>query len=518
MKIILFTILLLVSLSAFTQDNRWIDLDWEEIPEAKEYEVELFQIQDDQVFSRGKFKTSNPNWSYAVAPGKYSLKIRSIDDRGVPGEWSEDIELKVKIVNPTMNRPAKGEKVIESLVGFEWSEVPDAISYQVIVRDANKAVLYDSSTSLNKENVYLKELGTYSFAVFAHGVGDEMRKINEIPENIFRSFERVGGELDAPEVKVNFSKQVVLEWKKIDNAEKFDVDVIQPQGAESKNLRFILHENNYIFPKEDLKDGITTIMIKALAPGYLDSPKTIVKIIKNDESVSTLEVISGKSATIKKTLTQLFWRHQFFYSLSFARFSYLSKNQQTDTSLEQSDLNGIGFNIDWLFQNRPQSFVHKFETSALRLTSGDQSGFQSRFSYNFILPFVTESKSWAFGLGASYLGLPSFFGDRTDDSVTSEQSSSIGPEVSLGIIDPLTPSWHLNANLAYAYHPIILSSPSGSADPFGWIRGQVRLLKYSTALRAFYVGAEYQRWTQNFGDNESSLNGWSGVLGIKQGW
>lgn len=518
MKFIFLIILFLFSWAAFAQDNRWIDLDWEAIPEAKEYELELFQIQEDQVFSRGKFKTSNPNWSYAVPPGKYSLKIRSIDDRGVPGDWSEEIDLKVKIVNPIMNRPAKGEKIIEALVGLEWNEVPEATSYHVIVRDAKKAVVYDASTSLNKENVYLKDLGAYSFAVFAYGAGDEKISSNEWPESIFRNFERVGGELDAPEVKVNISNLVVLDWQKIENADNFEIDVLPPQGPGAKNLRIMVQENKYVFPREDLRDGVTTIMIKALAPGYQDSPKTIVKIVKNDDSVSTQEVTSGKSASIKKTLTQLFWRHQFFYAASFAKFEYSSENLQTDTNLEQSNLTGMGLSLDWLFQNRPQSYVHKVETSALRLTSGSQTGFQSRLAYNFIFPLVTESKSWSFGVGASYLGLPSFFGDRLDGSVSSNQSSSIGPEVSLGIVDPLTASWHFYANLTYAYHPIMLSSTESSPDPFSWLRAQLRFLKYTSTRTAFFIGAEYQRCTQTFEENESSLSGWSGILGLKQGW
>jgi hypothetical protein len=259
-------------------------------------------------------------------------------------------------------------------------------------------------------------------------------------------------------------------------------------------------------------------MIKALAPGYQDSPKTIVKIVKNDDSVAIQEVTSGKSTSIKKTLTQLFWRHQLFYAASFAKFDYSSENLQTDTNLEQSDLTGMGLSLDWLFQNRPQSFVHKVETNALRLTSGSQTGMQSRLAYNFIFPMVTETKSWSFGLGASYLGLPSFFGDRLDGSVSSNQSSSIGPEVSLGIVDPLTASWHLYANLTYAYHPIMLSSSEASPDPFSWLRAQLRFLKYTSTRTAFFFGADYQRSNQKFQDNESALNGWSAVFGLKQGW
>jgi hypothetical protein len=299
MRILFILLLFLISSVCFCQDSRWIDLEWEGIQDAKEYELELFEVTENENFSRGTFKTPDPRWSHAVPPAKYLLRIRSIDDRGVPGEWSEDIDLKVKIVNPLMNRPSKSEKVIESLVVLDWNEVPEATSYQVVIRDSKKVILQNSSILTNKETIYLKDLGIYSWAVFALGVGDEVRGPDEWPDSAFRDFERVGGELEAPEVKISINDRVMLEWKEIENADSFEIDFLPPPGKGAKNTRFKVQEFKYVFPKENLKDGITTVLVKAIAPGYQDSPKTIVKIVKNNDKVTTLEVVTGKSASLK---------------------------------------------------------------------------------------------------------------------------------------------------------------------------------------------------------------------------
>jgi hypothetical protein len=152
-------LLLIVSLNAFAQDTRWIDLEWEPVAEAREYEIELFQQEDDKILPRGKYKTDSPQWSHAVPPGKYFLRLRSMDKRGVPGEWSQNIALKVRMQNPLQLRPAQTDKISDGLVNFEWGPIAGASNYQLIVRNADKDVLHNAVTPELKTPVYLEKLG-----------------------------------------------------------------------------------------------------------------------------------------------------------------------------------------------------------------------------------------------------------------------------------------------------------------------------------------------------------------------
>lgn len=508
----------IVTPHCWAQESRWIDLEWDAVPEARDYEIELFQEDEGEILSRGKFKTSDPKWSHAVPPGKYSLKLRSVDERGVPGEWSESIPLKVKIVSPLLIRPSVKEKVSDSLVQFEWNQVVGAANYQLVVRDHKKQILYNSTVMNLKESIYLKELGEYSWSVFAMGDDDGQRNEDQFPEKSFHPFSRVGGELEGPVAKVQIDDLVSITWDKVPDAQIYEIDFIPPPNKGEKNRRFRVEENILKFRKDKIKDGATTLTLKAIASGYQDSSKTLIKIIKKDDVIDSTNVETGKSSKFDKPIGERFWGNQLYLTLGYAFFNYESENFEKDTKLKQSDLTGAGLNVDWYIQSRPESSTHKLEVSILRLASGDESGQEYRLSYNYILPVKTKTKVWFFGVGASTLSLPTFFGDRMTDSVKVENASSLGPEIIIGLTDPLSDQWHMNANVTYSYQLVSLSSPADEGESFGWLRGQIRFLRYHSPETALYFGGEYQRWTQEFGDNSSSLNGWSLVTGIKKNW
>ena len=512
-----FYLLLFISLSTFAQDTRWIDLEWDVVEDAKEYELELLEETEGEEFSRGKFKVNTPKWSHAVNPGKYSLRLRSVDERGVPGEWSDKIPLKVKILSPTMVRPSPKEKVNQSLMTFEWSTVPQATSYQLVIKNAKDEVVHDSTFLTTKEDIYLKDLGQYSWGVFALGDGDEVPDAKEWPAKSFRKFERVGGELDSPAIKVEVEENVDLTWGTISDAQIYEIDYFPPPKQGEKNRRFQIKKNTFSFPKTRLKQGVTTITVKSQAAGYQDSSKSIIKIVRKEDQISTQEIESG-SKNKYTALNQLFWRHQLFYSFAYSRFSYSSQTESTDTKLNQNDLKGMGLNVEWLFQQTPKHNQHKVDVSLLSLTAGTETGIQKRVAYNYIWPFASEAKIWSIGAGLSYLDLPVFIGNRLTDSVKSESTSSVGPEIVLSMVDPLSVNWHLLANFNYSYHPLIISSPQSSGDPFGWMRIQLRFMRIIKGSNGVFLGAEYQRSAQSEKKDTSELNGWSGVLGVKHSW
>ena len=507
-----------LSFSLYAQETRWVDLEWDTIEDATEYEVELFEVADDQEFSRGTFKTLAPKWSHSVAPGKYFIRLRSIDERGVPGEWSEKVDVKVKVLSPLLLRPSMNEKLMQSMVSFEWKEVSGATSYQLVVLDSSGKVLHNAVTPLAKETVYLKDLGAYKWTVFSLENDDEAREEKDFTEGSYKAFERVGGELEAPALKVQINEEVKISWEKIPDAQSYEVDFLPPQRKGEKNRRYTVVDDFYIFSKDLIKEGVSTVTVKALAKGYQDSARSLVKIVKNENSITTQDNVTGRSLNLNKPLTQFFWRHQVFSTLSLSRPNYQSKNVETDTQLKQKDLIGAGLNLEWWYQNRPESYQHRFEAFLQRFSSDDQAGIQSRLAYHFILPFPSESKLWSLGIGPSLLMLPIFLGDRTDDSVSSEQSTSLGPEFMLGLVDTISPQWHFQANVFYAQHLFYLANPMDEGSSFAWLRGQVRFLRYSSPMTAYYFGCEYQRWTQEFGEDNSILNGWTLNVGLKKSW
>ena len=192
MKFFLLSFLLTMSFCTFAQE-RWIDIEWEAVTGARDYEVELFQEVDGKETPRGKYKTDSAVWSHSVVPGKYSLRIRSLDSRGVPGEWSESIPLKVRLKNPQLLRPIPNDQVPLQDVKLEWSEVEGASKYQVIVRSSDRHTILNSVITEFSLKVPMSLLGKYEWTVIALEAEESSKDEKEISQASYRSFERIGG-------------------------------------------------------------------------------------------------------------------------------------------------------------------------------------------------------------------------------------------------------------------------------------------------------------------------------------
>lgn len=520
MRFFLALILLLIPLLSWSQDSRWIDLEWDSVAGAREYEIELFQQDEEgKPLPRGKYKTDEPRWSHAVPPGKYFMRLRSIDKRGVPGEWSPNIPLKVRMQNPLLLRPVSGDKISEPLVNFEWGPIVGAANYQLVVRNKAKKVFHNSVTPELKNSVYLEGLDDVEWAAFALEKDEDPKPVEELPDTAFKSFVRVGGLLEAPKVSLKMNDKVSFSWSNVRFAQYYELDYLPPPDSKEKNRRFKLKLSPLAFSASRLRDGITTLTIKAVAPGYQDSPKSVAKISRSGDKVEIEDIIQGKFEEDFKTVpTEAFFRNELLFAMAVAQFSYESENAETDTRLSQESLSGLGFNLEWNRRPTLNSMNRKFEASLLHLSSGLDSGFSTRLAYSWNKEKKISPRRFHYGAGLSYLSLPAFMGNRFDNKIETEASSSIGPELHLGFYNPFGNQWALESELIVAYHPFFISSRAGGGDAYPWMKGLVRALRYYTDKQAFYMQLDYQTWAQTWGEDKSSLSGLTINVGIKSGF
>ncbi|RME17283.1 MAG: hypothetical protein D6797_02840 [Bdellovibrio sp.] len=126
-----FLLLTALPLKAQNRQRRTIQLEWEPVPGATAYEIRLRKGPKNYTF-----KTKKPSWKGAIQPGLYEMSIRSYDERGVPGDWSRSIPLKVKLFAARLIAPkgdvfTKKEKRAE--VAFQWTPVKGASAYHIFV-------------------------------------------------------------------------------------------------------------------------------------------------------------------------------------------------------------------------------------------------------------------------------------------------------------------------------------------------------------------------------------------------
>jgi hypothetical protein len=515
----LLVLLALTTLCAHAQRDRWIDLEWDAVPGVKNYEVELFEEVGGEQKARGRFRSETPFWTHPVPPGKYSLRLRSLDTRGVPGPWSEQVPLKVRLQNPQALRPVAQMKLTEAEVTFEWSEVPGAATYQLLIKDDRNKIFHTATLEGLSQSVYLETLGEYQWAVVALEQGEAPKELDDIPSTFFRGFSRVGGDLEAPWVSLSVNEKVSLTWDKVRFAQHYEVDYLPPPEARDKSRRFKLPRQSLVFPAKNLRQGITTITVRASAAGHKQSAASMVKLSKTGDKVEVVDIIQGRPGEVVKVdPTRAHWRNQFSLSLGGARYDYSSTVPETDTRLEQEKLTGLGLNLEWVAQPRMNSAVHRVDLGVINLSSGLKSGLQTRLAYAWTRLRPAGSGRWYYGAGASYLNLPAFMGNRIEDSVKVEMSSSLGPELVLGHLQPFGQHWALHSQLNYGYHLYHMNSARSGQQAFPYLRAQVKILKYVTKKEAIFAGVDYQQWDRQWSQESSKLSGFAFHLGAKAGF
>lgn len=519
MKLLLFLSLFFFSLNILAQDTRWIDLEWEAVPEAKEYQIELFQEVQGENVPRGKYKTDTPEWSHAVPPGKYSLRLRSVDARGVPGEWSENIPLKIRMKNPLLLRPVAGDKVNEPLIDFEWAPTQGAHHYQLVVRNEKKEVIHNALTTELKNSVYIESIDKIEWVVFALEKDEDPKAPDQWIDNAFRAFYRVPGILEAPVVSLKVGEKVEFGWQRVKLAQSYEVDYLPPPGSAQKNRRFRLKLSPLIFAPSKLSDGVTTLTIKSMAPGHKDSKKSIVKIAKSGNSVELQDIIQGKDEELFKTPpTQTFFRNELLIGVTLSKFSYKSKNGVTDTELNQKSLTGLGIVGEWNHRPALNSLNRKLDFAIQNLSSGIDSGIAARLGYTFHKEKKIGRNVFNYGAGLSYLGLPNFQGDRFKNKVTVNSSQSVGPDFQLGYTRILSQLLEFHTAAIFSYHPLFLSSDLDGGTGFLWMKVLGRAQYFYTEKQAFFVQVDYQSWDQKFSNINSSLSGLGINFGIQSGF
>lgn len=516
MKLLLLIILL--SFTAFAQDTRWIDIEWDEVPGAVNYEVELFEGDEASLSPRGKYKVESSNWSHAVPPGKYSLRVRSLDKRGVPGEWSGYIPVKVRMHNPKIFQPGPGSQVSTPEVDFEWSEVEGAAIYQLVVKNGNNKIVYNSTIKDVRASVFLEELGQYSWTAYALEEGEAQRSEEDFSSASFKSFNRVGGELPAPELDVSTGDKIVIKWNKIRYAQQYEIDYLPPVNAD-KNRRFKVSIPSFAFSSKRLRDGVTTITIRSIAPGYPDSPKSIVQLSKSGSSVELQDIIQGeKEESNKVSPAFLLWRDEVYASMRLAKYSYSSVDFANDTELDQKELTGAGLNLEWYNKPKLNSPQRRTELSYLQLSSGRESASRIRAAFSLNKEKIIGRGKLNYGGGLTYLRLPAFFGNRFENDIYTEQSSSIGPHIQIGYTTPISAYWALQANAVYSHQLYYLDSERDGEKSFPWMSLNTRFLYFITKKEAIFTGLEYQRWNQEWSADKSELAGLNLSIGLRAGF
>lgn len=198
-----------------------ITLEWEEVPGAASYEIELSPVKGKNLY----FKSKTPEWSGSVSIGKYQLRIRGLDHRGAKGEWSEAQELYVQLLPPEAISPKHKNKIKtdeneKADVEFRWQRLADADSYQIEVFDKEQQKVFTEQVSDTKINVTLPVAKEYTWRVSAVMADMPVEELESSAE--LNSFSLYGKKLEKAKIEKPDTKFVTeLKWTPVPHAERY---------------------------------------------------------------------------------------------------------------------------------------------------------------------------------------------------------------------------------------------------------------------------------------------------------
>lgn len=203
--------------------KRKVAFDWDPIEEAKGYEVEIKLKKGSVVVLE---KTTTPKWAGYLDVGQYEMRLRALDHRGVPGEWSPESDLDIVIQKSAQKLPLdhariQSEQQDEQTVDFAWEPSEGARFYELSIVSEDNRIQKTLKVPEAKITLRLPVARSYRWSVIADA-GNGYRS----PSSGERDFVIFGGELRSPEIATPDNEFVrKLQWKASSRADQYLVRI-----------------------------------------------------------------------------------------------------------------------------------------------------------------------------------------------------------------------------------------------------------------------------------------------------
>lgn len=495
---------------AISGTPREVSFEWEEVPQATQYELEFSQKEKNK---KTKFIVLKAFWKGRLPVGKYLLRMRSFDYRKVPGVWSPPEEFQVllpsvQIISPAPNAviiPDDGEKEVE----FKWTPVDGAHEYLYELKSEKKQIQkqvdgQSVSFSLPIGQSYewsVRALSSEGFAGEAHSP---------------QYFKIEGEKLQAPVIEKPESEYVrYLSWEAPRGAQKYSYIFLQWDSSLNKwkkqNSWKEISGNEAPFPSDN-PGGKYRIMLQAHGEGYRSSNIATYEFVAKDGDRS--ESAENRDRIRESLNTHRKW--YFIASYLISQVNYFSLNRDQGVSSKFNALSGTGrLGLGYYNEPNPWGIV----------LLGDYSGIIiNNSNYTFASMETYATYNWNFqehgevrcGLGVFTKSLPEI---RNSAGLTAvENLSTQGP---MGVFEYWRPinsilGFQLVANL---YLNSMGSTPNGkslipTSSYLLGVRGSYRLSSRLTGLMGYAYRKDQIQYEVSDPDlfigstkNETSMDG-----------
>jgi hypothetical protein len=514
-----FFILSAGNLSRADEFRRVIFLEWEGIEDARFYDVEIKRKsgEKDDGDAKGKiYMTNKSEWSGKLQFGYYTMRVRSLDKRKVPGEWSETQDFYVGLDSPKILQPKPEEKVLTdaedtAAVEFRWQPVNGAEKYKFEVTSEDGKIRETTKTRDTNVSFKLPVATKYSWHVTA--LSNRGVTSDRIGAETFTLW---GAKLEMPQVsEPNNGFVRELEWQRPNYSDNFDYALTRYNEQTQKwdvMSRQVGEKNSKIPFAEDLPGGQYKLTLRANAP-YRQSSKAkevAFKVVNGNRSPAAEE-----NATIRQSIERTSgWFVVASYLLTNINYAGTNSDNGSATALDVSidgALGGTGRLGLGFLSEKTWGFLGIVDYSGFLINSRVYNFGSIEGNAIHRTPFGERSEIRQ-QIGAYYKELPVFIG-TTLSTANGDAVTALGPHYGFEYWQAVSAKFGFQLN-AHAYLNVVsVKTPNGKemqpdlSFQLGFL-GSYRLGKKTTGLMGYALRRDAISYKANNGDkNSSSVTG-----------
>ncbi len=525
LNLLLATLVTLLTLASWGESyRRHVEFEWDEIEGAKSYEVELLQKEDSTKIKKPSqiLKTKKAKWSGMLTPGKYQMRLRSRDYRGVPGSWSPVSEFpvlleRVQLKQPQANSTIKSRSHEDTKIQFEWHPVGGASEYIFELVSDDGRIKVSEIVSKSKLEKSLPVATSYTWSVMPRNPagleGDALQTSD---------FKLLGKKLDIPHIETpenEFVRQV--RWRKFELSQSFHV-IIKKYNAASKKLEVFQEWKSTSVESIPFDDswpgGIYQIEVQAKAPLRESSTwsKSRFRVQHGDRSPA-----AEYTATVRKSIDRI----KGWYAIGSYLITEVSYSKKSPDTLNGGgvDFNAIGgtgrLGLGWFRPDSAWGFVGILDMSGFTISGQTYTYASSEFSALYRYAFG-ERGELRLQTGVFYKEVPDLkVISVSDRAFEKSKVVAIGPHLGAEYWHSITPKMGLQLNVHSYLSALGVSTPNGqSLNPtlstqIG-ILGSYRLTPKLTGLIGIAQREELISYARSStadptisGDNEAKITG-----------
>lgn len=259
-----------------------VELEWEGVPEAKGYDLEVKSTK--KTF---KFQTTEPIWAGRLSPGFFKMRVRARDKRGVPGEWSQYQEFKVFLDSPDWINPTSGSVVTSSSselqkMTFKWKTVFGAKKYFLEINGFDST--FNKKIELTGDSISLELPVATKFQATIRSANDVLTSNPE--KDMTSEFVVKGKKIASPQINAPESFFVrEIKWQKPEFVDSYYY-LLEKQDAKNQKMIVVEEKNDLraesISFKKEWSGGNYRLTVKALANYRISSDATSVRFSVKD--------------------------------------------------------------------------------------------------------------------------------------------------------------------------------------------------------------------------------------------